>query len=258
RFLYPRCKYEHKDNPYRRYRLSRSNTARTYKKILALKEACHLDKLKAINFELTFDKDLSNWLGPQPGGIDMAWRLLPKWLDNCLAPLMPEHSTMALWVTLHFWSTDDPKVYHFHFHGFLLNYVEMPASDDPEHPQSRPFRERPFPINEDGKRVPFTKADLKWLRWGSRKAQRQLAERHHVDCPSLNQDEETDFYVQYLDFNKEADVPRIINRLKYMKRPPIVDYAKASNKNPDYPWATEQILRYSTPMRTFGYARRLK
>ncbi len=256
--VYPRCRYEHKDNPYRRYRLSRSHTARTFSKLNALKEAQHLDNLKAINFDLTFDKDISKWLAQQPGGLDIAWRKLDLWLDNCLAPLMPEHSTMALWVTLHFWSTDHPLEPHFHFHGCLLNYVEVPASDDPGNGQTHSFVERLFPINENGKRLPFTKKQLKWLRAGLRRAQRKLAKRHHIDCPSLRKDKETDLFVAYLDFNKEDHIPRIINRLKYMTRPPIVDYAKASNKNHSYPWPTERILRYSTRVRTFGYAKRLK
>ncbi|GAI48229.1 unnamed protein product, partial [marine sediment metagenome] len=46
--------------------------------------------------------------------------------------------------------------------------------------------------------------------------------------------------------------------LKYMCRPPIVDYAKASNKNPNYPWPTERIQRYTTKARTFGYWKHLK
>ncbi len=256
--LYPRCKYEHRNNPYRRYRQGRKHTARTFKKLMAFKEANHLDNLKAITFVLPLDKELSQWLGPQPGGREMAWRLLPKFLDNCLARLMPEHSTMAVWATLHFWSTRDPKVFHFHFHLFLLNYVEVPAFDDPENGQTYELVERPFPINEDGKRTPFTKAQLAELRAGSRRLQANFAYYHRIDAPSLAEGKEADLRVEYLSFSKEADRPKIINRLNYMKRHPIVDYAKASNKNHSYPWPTELMWKYTTPMRTFGYAKRLK
>jgi len=256
--LYPKCRYEHRNNPHRRFRLSRSHTGRTFKKLIDLREACHLANLKFVNLDLTLAKELSEWLGQQPGGHEMAWRLFKHWLDNCLAKLMPQDSTMALWAVLHFWSTKNPLEPHFHFHICLLNYVEVLAFDDPENGQTYELGERPFPVNEDGKRTPFTKAQLAELRSGSRRIQANFAYRHRIDAPSLAQDQEADLYVAYLNFNKPDDTPRIINRLKYMTRPPIVDYARVSNKNKSYPNPTELILKYTTQMRTFGFARRLK
>lgn len=256
--LYPKCKYEHRNNPHRRFRLSRSNTARTFKKLSDLKEACHLANLKFINLDLTLAKELSQWLDRQPGGLEMAWRLFSKWLDNCLAPLMPQDSTMALWAVLHFWSTKDPLEPHFHFHICLLNYVEVPAFDDPENGQTYKLVERLFPVNEDGKRTPFTKAQLAGLRAGSRRLQANFAYYHRIDAPSLALDQEADLYAAYMNFNKPDDIRHIIHRLKYVTRPPIVDYAKASNKKPHYPDPTERILKYTTRLRTFGYAKRLK
>lgn len=256
--LYPRCKYQDKNNPYRRYRLSRSNTARTVKKLLAFKETNHLDRLKSINFELTFNKELSQWLGSQPGGLEMAWRRFSRWRDNYLAKLMPDRSATALWVTLHFWSTDDPISYHFHFHACLLNYVELPAFDDPENGQAYHFVERFFPISEDGKLKPFTNAQLKVLKSGWKKVEADFCYRHRIDSPSLGEGRKVNLSFSYLDFNKADHIPRIVNRLKYMTRPPIVDYAKASNQHPNYPWPTERLVKYTTKLRTFGYAKHLK
>lgn len=257
-FLYPRCKYDHPNNPYRRYRISRKHTARTIKKVLAFKEACHLDNLKVLTAELTFAPELTDWLASQPGGLDMAWRLLPKWLDDCLAKLQGQPATLAAIATLHFWSTDDPLKYHFHFHVCWLNYLQRQAFDDPEHGQTYELVERPFPINEDGKRAPATKAHLAHWRANWKRIQRNFAHRHGLDCPSLNGDGEVDIYIKYLDLNKDTGVASFANRLKYMCRPPIVDYAKASNKHPNYPWPTDRLLTYTTKARTFGYWKHLK
>jgi len=257
-FVYPRCKYDHLNNPYRRYRLSRTHAARTVKKILTLKEVCHLDNLKVLATELTFDEDLTLWLASQPGAFDMAWRLLPKWLDVCLAKARGQSATLAAIATLHFWSTKDPKKYHFHFHICWLNYLQVEAFVDPRDGQTHDLVQRPFPINEDGKRVPFTKAQLAQLRASWKRIQVNFARRHRIDCPSLKGDGEVDIYVKYLDLNRERGVASFANRLKYMCRPPIVDYARASNKNPEYPLPTDHLVRYTTKARTFGYWKRLR
>lgn len=257
-FVYPRCKYDHLNNPHRRYRLSRSNAARTVKKILALQEACHLDKLKVLTTDLTFPDEISDWLASQPGGLDMAWRLLPKFLDDCLAKLQGQPATLAAIVTLHFWSTKDPDHYHFHFHICWLNYLQRQAFDDPEHGQTYELVERPFPINEDTKRLPYTKAGLAQLRAGWKRILANFARRHRIDCPSLKEDGEVDIHVHYFDLNTDRGRAGFSNRLKYMTRPPIVDYAKASNKNPNYPWPTELIQKYTTKARPFGYWKHLK
>ena len=251
--LYPRCKYQHRNNPYRRYKIARDHASKTVREIFDLKEAAHLENLKVTVLTLTFPKELSQALAEKSTGLDIAWRTFQRFWDNCFLALDKDSPGLSCMANLHFWSSILPLLPHFHIHILLLNYRLVLVAVDPENGQSFELVERRFPVNEDGKRLPFTKSQFEQLRSGWKLDLKQMAFRHKIPCPSLENDGDVNLEAHYFDLNRSRDRAGFSNYLKYQTRPPIVDYARYSNKNLNCPDPTELIQTYTNKTRVYGW-----
>jgi len=156
-------------------------------------------------------------------------------------------------VNLHFWKTKNPLLHHFHFHVLLFPYAFVKAFDDPENGEAFELVRRQFPIAENGKRMPFTEAQLDQLKTSWKKAVLNCCFRHGVSCPSLEAGGDVDIFFKYIDLSTGKGKAYFVHRLKYQTRPPIVDFTKYSNRNLDCAWPSEKLLTYTNRTRVYGW-----
>ncbi|GAI36661.1 unnamed protein product, partial [marine sediment metagenome] len=126
-------------------------------------------------------------------------------------------------------------------------------ADDSEDGESFELVERQFPVNEDTKRLPFTKAQLTQLRACWKNCLILMAFRHIIPCHTLEAGSDVDLEANYFNLDQDQGRASFANLLKYQTRPPMVDYARYSNEHLDCPDPTELIQTYSNKTRVYGW-----
>jgi hypothetical protein len=252
-FYYPKCKYQNRLNPHRKRKLNRSHVARSLKQVLAWKEAYHLDNLKFGDHVLTFPKEISEWLGRQPHGREIAWRCFQRWWADCLLKLDDRSSGQACVAYLHIWSSDKPLEPHWHFHLLSPNCREVEVSAGAEDGEAFGFEERPYHRQRGGGLVPFSDDQADVLKEGWFRIVLNMAHRHGMDNAPWVELGKLDVRFGYISLLDDAGKRKLMHKLKYCGRSPIEDYARYSNKHLDCADCPEQLQRYANKARPYGF-----
>lgn len=256
--LYPRCKFQHRLNPYRLHMLARTHTARTIKKVLALRDTNHLDDFRMTKIVLTVPQELSKWLAKQSGGVLMMWRLYNRFWADCLLKLDDQSSGQAALVWLHTWKSKTPLEHHSHFHICLPNYREVPAFDDPEHGQTYELVKRPWHLNNTGTPVPFDDDQREAIQASWTQYVANFCKRHRIKCQAFQEGRMLDIYIQYICLDDPDGTQKLIHTINYNGRHPLEDYALYSNDHPDCAYPSQHLQTYTNKARAFGYWKHLK
>jgi len=259
-FCYPRVKARTRKNPYRKSQLRSKHTARTIKRLLALKESAKLDDFRVAIVVLTFPKELSEWLCQQGGDEAMAWRMFNRFWGEDYSTLDDESDGQAAYVNLHKWKTVEPTEPHYHFHFIVPNYrlVENGADQDEEGNGAYEFERKSWCRQRGGRLVPFSDEVLSELkrRWHSRLV--AFARRHSLRGPWMDDYQAIDVFVEYVSWDSDVGKAKLMNKLGYQSRHWVEDYAEYSNKHLDCEDPPGWLERYGNAARTFGWWRHLQ
>lgn len=247
-----------RDNPYRRYQLVRSNSAKKSKMLLDIVEKFKLDDFKLAKVEFTMPEQISEWLSKEKNGREMAWRMFKKlwaWYNQRFGP------GLAGFVNLHTWKTEMPLKPHYHFHCMIPNYkkTEVDILDDAGN-KAYSLTKQDWYKQRGGREVPVSEneiAEIKiawWhiidkfarmhkLNWGRTKGGAKL-------CAS-----KLDIYYSYTDIATEKGICNMIFRCNYQGRYVLEDYARYSNKNTDCPNPPGWLKDKENHARPFGWWR---
>jgi len=263
-FCYPRVKmpFASGRNPYRKAQLRSKHTARTIKKLLALRESAKMDDFKVTALVLTFPKGLSEWLSKQRGDGVMAWRLLNRFWAEDYATLDDDSDGQAAYVNLHKWKTEEPIKAHYHFHCIVPNYrlTGAFAEDELWDSDSSPgiFEKKAWHRQRGGRIVPFSDGVLVNLKqkWHSRLV--KFATRHGIRELVPADWQEIDVYVDYVAWDSDIGKAKLMNKLNYQSRHWLEDYATYSNKYPECVVPPAWLESYINATRVFGWWKQLK
>lgn len=254
-FCYPRVKSHSRNNPYRKSQLRSKHTARTIKKLLALRESAELDDFKVAIVVFTFPKEVSEWLCQQGGDREMSWRLFKRFWNEDFLTLDDESDGQAAYVNLHKWKTEEPVKPHYHFHCVVPNYrlVENGDIQDDEGNNAQEFREKPWHRQRGGRLVPFSDEalDLIKRRWHSRLV--AFARRHSLAGSWMDNYQGIDVFVEYITWDSDIGKAKLMNKLGYQSRHWLEDYAEYSNKHPDCELPPGWLESYDNKARVFGW-----
>ena len=245
-----------RENPYRKYQLSRSHTGRKIKAVVALVESFKLNDFRVASVVLTFPEEISRWLSRQENGREMAWRLFGKfwaWYDRKFGP------GLAANVNLHTWKTEKPVDPHFHFHLLAANYreVEVPSVEDEDGNSARGFEKQPWHRQRGKTLVPWSdeaRVEVKSFWWETLD---RFASRHGVTMPLTWCPENIDIYVDFISLDDELGKAKLMHKFNYQGRHPMEDYARYSNKDPDCADPPGWLQGYDNRARPFGWWRRI-
>lgn len=268
---YPRVKCESRQNPFRLRQLARANTGRTVSKFDNVIKAWELTDFAVTTLEVTFPKEISEWLVLQKNGKQMAWRLWSKFWNEDLQTIDEYSSGQAAHVNLHVWRTECPIEPHVHFHAMIPNYRMVLHSDnepdwyimlkDSPHPMK--LERRPWHRQRGGSLVPYGDDGLQELkrRWWDRVkrfARRKKiiwSEYREIDGGELEPN--INLYVNYISRVGSSGRAKFMHRLNYAKRNPMEDYAHYSNRHLVCPDPPVWLEGYSNRPRVFGWWREL-
>ena len=254
-FCYPRVKTRTGKNPYRKSQLRSKQTARTIKRLLALKDSAGLTDFSVAVVVLTFPKELSEWLSQQPGGREMAWRLFNRFWKEDYSTLDDESSGQAAYVNLHTWKTEEPTRPHYHFHCIIPNYrlAENGNYQDEGGNSACEFRLKPWHRQRGGRQVPFSDAVLVLIkgRWHGRLV--ALARRHGLRGSWMDSYLGIDVFVEYVSWDSDIGKAKLMNKLGYQSRHWLEDYAEYSNSHPDCEDPPGWLEGYGNKARVFGW-----
>lgn len=269
---YPRVKCESRDNPFRRRQLARGHTGRTVNKFENVIRGWGLDDFAFTTLEVTFPKEVSEWLVDQKNGRNMAWRLWSQFWNQDFLTLDDFSSGQASHLNLHLWRTECPVQPHCHFHAMIPNYrVVVHPEDEPQEffmlkDTLTPMKleKRPWTVQRGGRQVPFSDDLLKKLKWCWWDRVRRFARRKKILWSEYRELEggelepNINVFVNYISgIARNAGRARFMHRLNYVKRSPLEDYAVYSNRNLDCPDLPEWLEGYSNRPRVFGWWREL-
>ncbi len=252
-FCYPRVKSYSRKNPYRKMQLRQKHTARTIKKLLALK----VDRFAIV--VPTFPKEVSEWLCQQAGDRDMVWRLFKRFWNEDYSALDADSDGQAAYVNLHKWKTEEPTSPHYHFHCIVPNYrlVENGDIQDEDGNNACELKEKPWHKQRGGRLVPFSDDTLDLLkqRWHSRLV--AFARRHSLKGDWMDDYTKIDVFVEYVSWDNDIGKAKLMNKLNYQSRHWTEDYADYSNKHLDCAMPPDWLVRYDNKARVFGWWVRL-
>jgi len=251
--MYAECEYQHKLNPYRLFKLDRKNGGRNAQHLLQVIDDLSLKQPIGIHYVLTFPKELSQALAKNKNGEAIAWRQFQRFWANCLQSPELGFAGASAKVNLHTGSSKTPLRAHFHFHILLFNQCLVKVGEDEVQGAIYELRPRSLLINEDGKRVVFTKAQLSIQREVWKDLCLKTAKRHGVCCSSLKTGGDVDFYLEFKDLTTDEGKVWLTNRFKYQKRRPMIDYDRYAEKHLKCHPPTKRIQTYTNRTRTFGW-----
>lgn len=259
-FCFPRVMARTRNNPYRKSQLRSKQTARTIKKLLALKESAKLDDFKVAIVVLTFPKEISEWLCRQPGDRDMAWRLFKRFWNEDYSTLDDDSDGQAAYVNLHKWKTEQPTSPHYHFHCIVPNYrlAENGVVQDEDSNNAYEFVKKSWHRQSGGRLVPFSDRalDLMKQRWHSRLV--AFARRHSLRGSWMDDWRGIDVFVEYVAWDSDIGKAKLMNKLGYQSRHWLEDYAEYSNRHLDCELPPGWLEGYDNKARVFGWWASLK
>jgi len=259
-FCYPRIKTRTRNNPYRKSQLRSKHTARTIKKLIALRQSSNLDDFKVAIIVPTFPKEVSEWLSRQPGDRDMVWRLFKRFWNEDFLTLDDDSDGQAAYVNLHKWKTELPTSPHYHFHCFVPNYrlAECGAVQGDDGNNAYEFVKKSWYKQRGGRLVPFSDniLDLLKQRWHSRLV--KFARRHSLRGAWMDDWRGIDVFVEYVSWDSDIGKAKLMNKLGYQSRHWVEDYAEYSNKHLDCELPPGWLQGYDNKARVFGWWASLK
>ncbi|GAI01923.1 unnamed protein product [marine sediment metagenome] len=259
-FCYPRVKTRTRNNPYRKSQLRSKHTARTIKKLLALRESAKLDDFKVAVVVLTFPKEVSEWLSQQAGDRDMAWRLFKRFWSEDYSTLDYDSDGQAAYVNLHKWKTEEPVKPHYHFHCIVPNYrlAEDGAVQDEDSNNAYEFVMKSWHKQRGGRLVPFSDKVLDLLKQGWHSRLVAFARRHSLRGDWMDDWRGIDVFVEYVSWDSDIGKAKLMNKLGYQSRHWLEDYAEYSNKHLDCEPPPSWLGSYDNKARVFGWWSSLK
>ena len=247
-------------NPYRKTQLRSKHTARTIKKLLALRESAKLEDFKVAVVITTFPKEMSEWFSRQKGDTGMAWRIFNHFWNEDFLTLDDDSEGQAAYVNLHKWKTEEPVKPHYHFHSTIPNYrlAEILDVQDEQGNNALEFKRKRWHLQRGGNEVPFSDGALEELkiRWHSRLV--KFATRHGIREMVPDDWRAIDLFVEYVAWDSDIGKAKLMNKLNYQSRHWLEDYAVYSNKNPDCELPPAWLEGYNNASRTFGWWKHLK
>ncbi|GAI60134.1 unnamed protein product [marine sediment metagenome] len=198
---------------------------------------------KLMDFTFTLPGEITDWLMQQNHGLThesevKAWAMWRKFFHGSFEPLLlnGEPGELGSRVNLHPWSSREPNLPHWHFHGLALNQ---------SYNGERFTRIEHFLMGDNLEK-------LKGL-WKS--ALLDFASQYGIEVPSLDGDALPVVFYQYIDWN---DMARLMHKWKYVSRSPIEDFAVYSNANPGCDNPPDWLEEYTNRARAFGWFRKIK
>lgn len=248
---YPQVKAEHKDNPYRRYKLSHKASSKTYKRIRSMVETRNLDDFAVASLVVTMPKFMSEYLASQgENGRAMAWRLFDGWWTEDLPAVVGQEIELASHTNLHLWRTEEPIKPHYHFHILIpsygltkADYLDEDGNDAYELTRWNWHRQR------GGRQVPFSEDQMEELKTLWKARLNRFCTRHglrFIETP-------INIWVSYFDTWQ-----MLLHRLNYNGRHWSENYAEYSQDVPNCPDPPDWLVSYENRARCKGWWSNLK
>lgn len=249
--VYPKVKAYHKNNPYRRYRLTHRKSSKTYKYMRAFVEKEKLDDFAVASLVLTMPKEVSEYLaGECKRGCRLAWSLFEGFWGKDIPEAIGQDIKLACHTNLHLWRTQVPTEPHFHFHSLIPNYglVESTYKDELENIAFE-FGRWEWHRQRGGRLVPFSDSQLNKLKtlWLARL--QRFCKRHSLRAI----EGKVDIYVDYIDA-----WGKLLHRFNYNGRHWSENYAQYSNEHPGCDDPPEWLEDYENRARVKGWWCNLK
>ncbi len=249
--VYPVVKAEHKNNPYRRQRLSHKASQRTFKRIRQFAENNKWQDFMVAGVVTTMPKFMSEYLAGQGDkGRDMAWRLFEGYWSEDWPAVVGQDIELGSHTNLHLWRTAVPTEAHFHFHSLIPNYGLVVSKEiDEDGKAALEFKRWAWFRQRGGALVPFSNAQLEKLKELWRLRLERFCKRHGIEFKV----QQIDIFVEYID-----DWGKLLHRLNYNGRHWSENYAEYSNEHPDCPDPPEWLEGYENRARCKGWWSNLK
>jgi len=244
--VYPKIKAHHKNNPYRRYRLTHRKSAKTYKYLRSFVEQQGLSDFAIASLVITMPKTNSEYLAGQgERGRRLAWALFEGFWAEDLPAVIKQDIKLASHTNLHLWRTQKPIEPHYHFHTLIPNYglIQSTYKDELEEVAFE-FSRWVWHRQRGGREVPFSDSQLEQLKslWQARL--QRFNKRHGLGKVA----DKVDIYVDYVDV-----WAKLLHRLNYNGRHWSENYAEYSNENPGCPEPPAWLENYENRARVKGW-----
>ena len=271
--LYPKVKgdtqYATKNNPFRKYQLSRAHAGATVGLVKGVIDTWHLDDFRLASPVFTMPAEMSQGLAERgERGRQIAWSLFRKFYLQDIPQIlgMPGAQFGAL-VNLHVWKTSNPLQPHFHFHVLLSNHALINSNDlydeegKPGQVLSKWFGKGIMKQCQNEKTsnirrgyVPFSDTELLSLKIAWTKRLRASCKRNGIECSYFNNpDGLAEVYVDFVTWSDGIGKAKFIHKINYQRRNWIEDYTKYTVEHPDCDNPPQWLEGYQNKGRPFGW-----
>jgi hypothetical protein len=250
--LYPVIKgdtgYATKNNPYRKYQLSRSHSGRTVNKVKNVIDNMGFDDFRMCDFVLTMPDQMSKKLAKMgKKGREIVWRCQKRMFNELPGIIGCPSGQLAGHTNLHTWSSKNPLKAHYHFHCLIPNYISVLFEPEEIEGLGTCYHTESFEKwfgggivklyrGEDGRWqrgcVPFSDGELNEVKKIWTRILKGCCRRNGIRCSYFeNKDSLADVYVAFTKWDDGLGRMKLINKINYQKRHWLEDYARYSNDN---------------------------
>jgi hypothetical protein len=272
--LYPKIKgtssFSTRQNPYRKYQLSRKHSGETISKIKNVIDKAKLKDFRLACLVLTVPHVLSVELaGRGESGRNIMWSCFKKFLVEDLPGIVgvPE-GKLGCEANLHIWQTGNPLVPHFHLHAIVPNYLFIDSSHfvDEEGKSAQEFKKwfgtdivRKYTANKKiglvrRGPVPFSDIELLAVKVAWTKRLRASCKRNSIKCEYFNDPEAlADIFVDFVSWDDKNGRGRFMHKVNYQRRHWSEDYCKYTEEHLDCSNPPVWLENYRNKARPFGW-----
>ena len=250
--------YAKKNNPYRKYELSRSHSGRTVEQLKGVIDTNKLADVRLAEVTVTIPAAVSAELAARgDAGRRIFWAFFAKWLKVDFVAICGIAGELAILANQHTWLTKKPVKPHNHAHVAILNYQVINGKLEKWFGLGlgKLYRDDSGKVRRGPVAVSYTQ--LEALKIAAADRLRAACRRNGISLASIPDKLDINFNPAAV-WDKPDGRARIIHWLNYMRRSPLEDYAKYSNENPSCPGPPEFITGYRNISRPFGWWKRLK